>query len=295
MTREFVLGRDAGPYGRIARILVGAWLILAGVGQATRGGFGIIDAVELAGYTVGAVLLYTAVTYLLGERLLTRLNPWTATAMLLLPVVALTALSVILPVPATLLAALYLYVGLSIVLIGIIGYGGCEIIGLPVVLLRRRYTVYCAMNAIDAAERSLTEGRRGPAERAAALLALFAGLYYFLLQPLVDLLGIELPLSSRWGVVLLLPAIGILAWHAWREHRGTGWAGVARDHGIGSLALAANAAGIVAFGSVFFVYVILTAAVFATGVVQALRQARGMRHARTASFAAHDHEASRVS
>lgn len=275
MNHDFVLGRDAGPYGRIARALVGVWLILAGAGIARRGGFGTLDAVTLAGYTVGAVLLYTAVTYLLGERLLTRLNPWTGTALLLLPVVTLTALSVILPIPATLLAATYLYVGLSVLLIGVVGYGGCEIVGLPVVLLRRRYTVYCAFNAIDAAERPLTHGRHGPAERAAALLALLGGLYYFLLQPLLDLLDVHLPLSSRWGAVLLLPAIGVLAWHAWQEHRVDGWAGAARDRGVGAVALAANAVGIAAFGSVFFVYVALTAVVFLTGVVQGLRQAAG--------------------
>ncbi|MGH3382134.1 MAG: DUF6410 domain-containing protein, partial [Actinoallomurus sp.] len=268
----FVLGRDAGPYGRIARVLAGAWLVLAGVSQVAHDGLGLVEVAELLGYALAAALLYLAATYLFGVRTLTRLNTWTASALLLLPVMVVYALSAV-AVPRPLLAGLYAYVGVSVLLIGMVGYGGCEIVGLPVILLRRRYVVYCALNAIDAAERPLTHGPGRSAHRVAGLLAVVAGAYYFLLQPLFGLLGVRVPFAPRWGVLLLLPAIAVLARQAWRERHVAGWTAGARDRGIGTLALAANAVGILVFGSVLYVYFVLTAAVFLTGVVQGIRQA----------------------
>ena len=46
-------------------------------------------------------------------------------------------------------------------------YGGCEVLALPSLLFRRWYTVYCPLNAIDAAERAVrgVGGARAPEAR----------------------------------------------------------------------------------------------------------------------------------
>jgi len=41
-----------------------------------------------------------------------------------------------------------------------IGYGGCEIAGIPTLVLRRRYTLYCLFNSADLAERALRDRSR---------------------------------------------------------------------------------------------------------------------------------------
>lgn len=280
-TREhFVLGRDVGVYGRIARVLAGAWLVLAGVEQVIGAGVGLVDAAEVIGYLVAVTLFYTVVMYALGERVFARLNPWTGTTLLLIPIVTVTVLDVATELPLALPAAVYVYVGLSHVLIGIAGYGGCEIVGLPVVVLRRRYTVYCAMNALDAAERPLTSKTSPLAQLVAGIPALLGGIYYFLLQSLLYLLDVPVPFDSRWPVLLFLPAIGMLTAATWMGVRSTGWpaaSAATRSYGLGATGLATTAAGILVFGGILFAYAMLTAVIFAGGIAAAIRQATGQR------------------
>ncbi|MQA85763.1 MAG: hypothetical protein GEV03_14365 [Streptosporangiales bacterium] len=272
-----VLGRDMGPFGRIVRALTGAWLVLAGVSLALDGGVGVGEVAKIAGYVVAATVLYTAALHLLGERVLAWLNPWTATSVLLAPIVVLAGIDLLVAVPAALFAGLYFYVGLSLLVISVTGYGGCEIVGVPVVVLRRRYVVYCALNAVDAVERPLSGGPRKTARLVAGLLAVAAGVYYFLLQNLLDILGVPAPFDPRWGVLLLLPAIGVLGREAWTATRTVGWADAppdARSQALGAIALAITAAGIMVFGSVFFVYITLTGVIMVGGIVAAVQQAR---------------------
>jgi hypothetical protein len=37
----------------------------------------------------------------------------------------------------------------------VIGYGGCEVVGIPTLILRRRYRIYCAFSGADLVERRL--------------------------------------------------------------------------------------------------------------------------------------------
>jgi hypothetical protein len=53
------------------------------------------------------------------------------------------------------------------------GYGGCEIIGIPTLFVRRRYTVYCAMNGGDFVEHWLVK-QPAPVRWSLSVLA-FAG------------------------------------------------------------------------------------------------------------------------
>jgi hypothetical protein len=53
-----------------------------------------------------------------------------------------------------------LYIGVSLLVEALIGYGGCEIAGIPTLVLRRRYTLYCLFNSADLAERALRDRSR---------------------------------------------------------------------------------------------------------------------------------------
>lgn len=271
-TKAPVLGRDLGLVGRILRVLTGGWLILYAISLAHRGGYSIGETVQIAGYTLAVTAFYTVLTYILGRRLLDTLNPWTGAALLLSPLVIVGGLDQLLTLPSSLLAGLLIYAGLSLLLMAIIGYGGCEIIGIPVALLRRRYTVYCALNTIDAAEGALSHSRHGPGHVLAGALALLAGVYYFLLQFVFDLAGVDLPLDPRWGTTLLVPALAVLANRAWAD-RATGTTNQTRRHTIGAAALTTTMIGILIFGSVFPVLIALTGMIFIAGIATGLRQA----------------------
>lgn len=199
-----LLGRDIGPVGRVTRMLGGGWLVLAGVRMLTDGPrLGPGDAITGVDTVLAFTVLYIGLVHGLGDRVLTRLNPWTATSLLLTPILALSVATAFVDLPRALIAGAYGYVGGSLLLISIAGYGGCEIIGIPEVLLRRRYPVYCPLNAVDAVERPFRRNVHRTADRIAGVLALLAGIYYFLLQSVLAMLDVHPPIDSRWGVVLL--------------------------------------------------------------------------------------------
>jgi diacylglycerol kinase len=53
-----------------------------------------------------------------------------------------------------------LYIGVSLVVEAVIGYGGCEIAGIPTLMLQQRYTIYCLLNSADLAERAMRHRSR---------------------------------------------------------------------------------------------------------------------------------------
>lgn len=157
------LGATAGRYGRLARAVIALWLIAGGVSLLGRytlrldtlrppGSGALADAAQAAGYLVATLAVYTALVWLLGDRLLARLNPWSRAALLLVPVVAATMLAVARLGPTPLLVGELWYVGASLLAVAAVGYSGCEVAGIPMLVLRRRYPVYCALNALDAVE-----------------------------------------------------------------------------------------------------------------------------------------------
>lgn len=272
-----VLGRDMGTVGRVTRALVGGWLVLASVRvlvETPR--LGPSDVAVAAGTVLALTVLYTALVRVLGDRVLTRLNPWTGTSMLLTPVVVLALAMTVVDVPRGLVAGSFAYGGVSLLLVSVTGYGGCEVVGIPAALLRRRYTVFCPLNVVDAVEHPLRHARPLP-EKVAAVLAALAGIYYFLLNGVLDTAGVDPPVDPRWGVVLLLPAVVVLALRAAGGIRETGWPAMtkeARSHGIGALALTATAIGLLAFGDILFAAMVLLLVIYAGGVVAGVRQLR---------------------
>jgi Family of unknown function (DUF6410) len=154
-----VIGRDLRPAGRLVRVLAGLLFLLAGVSAGSSMGvwlsLGSLGGVVVA--LLGTAVFYTIVVGVLGERLLARANPWLAAAGIVLPLAILSAVP---RVPAQVVVGGDLYLGLAMLVQAAIGYGGCEIVGVPTLLLRRRYTVYCVLNGADVVEAWLQDRPR---------------------------------------------------------------------------------------------------------------------------------------
>ena len=157
-TKQFVIGRDIGGAGRVVRVLAGllnlaaALSILSFMRPVTAADLG---QVALATAAVAAV--YTIVMATVGERLVARMDPWLAALALVLPL----AIVFLLPfVPDAITVGAFTYIAISQFVQAAIGYGGCEIVGIPTLILRRRYTVYCALNGADLVERWLRNQQR---------------------------------------------------------------------------------------------------------------------------------------
>ena len=162
------LGLDVGVFGRWSRLLWGVAILLplafGAVGDLQSSGTSL-SFYGLAGvYVVGISAAYVAVYWAFGERIFARANPWVNTAVFVGPafVVAwwdlvfgpLTGLSL----PTALPLAASVYIGISFILQWKIKYGGCEVVALPIILSKRRYTTYCLpLVALDAVEKVVVE------------------------------------------------------------------------------------------------------------------------------------------
>ncbi|HEX6511688.1 MAG TPA: DUF6410 domain-containing protein [Chloroflexota bacterium] len=115
--------------------------IYFGGSPGVLGGIAAVFVICVAGYTL--------LVWLLGDSLLSRLDPWVLAILLVAPALVLFLF------PEPLAIGYDAFLGISMVAQAAVGYGGCEIMGLPTVVIRRRYTVYCAMNGGDLVERWL--------------------------------------------------------------------------------------------------------------------------------------------
>lgn len=175
MSRYGTIGYDLGRVGRWARVGSGL-LIAAGAAASTvigldevaePGAFLLQMLVYLAAITVAYLLAYL----LLGERLFARANPWLNTLILVGPALLIAYWNLTLEyalgaeLPAPLVVAMLAYVAASFLIQAAIGYGGCEVVALPILVFRRRYVSYCLpIVMIDAAERGWMDSsgmRRG--------------------------------------------------------------------------------------------------------------------------------------
>lgn len=171
-SRYGTLGLDVGRFGRWSRLLWG--LVILGPTAVAL----IQDYVEtgislrFVGLTVFYLVVitgaYTAVYWLLGERLFATANPWINTAILVGPAFILAWWQFTIDpwtgirLPTGLSLAMGLYVGISLILQWHIKYGGCEVVSIPILLLKRRYTTYCIpLVALDAAEKAIVDRKTG--------------------------------------------------------------------------------------------------------------------------------------
>lgn len=195
------VGRELWAAGRVARILAGILFLAAALGTAVT--FHLISLFGLLGIgatVVVAATAYTLATGALGERFLARADPWLAALALVLPLAVVAVLPFL---PPAIPVGLDAFIAISLLTQAIIGYGGCEIVGIPTLVLRRRFTVYCAMNGVDLVERWL-RARAGWIRWGLALLAfLFTGTLITVVAETVGNLG-------YWIAYVLFLAVGLI-------------------------------------------------------------------------------------
>jgi hypothetical protein len=146
----FVIGRGIGPVGRWSRLFLGlyflAFLVLNPLylHPVPRDEIGTL-ALTVAGFFLLIAAFYFAAFYLVSDAILSRMSPWVGTIIFVgLP----TTLGLLGLFPRPVQMAFGLYVGCSLIVIFFMRYGGCEVVGLPSLLLKRRFTLYCPFNAM---------------------------------------------------------------------------------------------------------------------------------------------------
>ncbi len=179
------LGLDVGVVGRWSRLAWGLLILVPIVYDlSTRSdllgsrGFYFQAVLFLAGITGSYVLVYWA----FGERFFATANPWVNTAIFVGPAFMvgwwpiLVAPVTGIEIPEALALGMGVYIGISFILQWRIGYGGCEVVSIPIILLRRRYVTYCIpLIAFDAVEKKITDSlasKQSAASRQAALVSL---------------------------------------------------------------------------------------------------------------------------
>jgi Family of unknown function (DUF6410) len=161
------LGRDLLPVGRSIRFLAGLGLLATTVLRALQFSDSPSVLGGIAAVFVVCVVGYTLLVWLLGERLFRGGDPWLLAILMVAPALVLFLF------PAQLVIGYDAFLGISMVAQAAAGYGGCEIVGISTLFVRRRYTVYCAMNGGDFVERWLV--KQPPPVRWSLSLLAFAG------------------------------------------------------------------------------------------------------------------------
>ena len=151
--KSFTIGYDLGTVGTWVRILIGviasSALLLVDLSD--------VSAVFLArtgGWLVGILAVYTAAYALLAPRVLPKVNPWVSTVLFYGPVLVLPYVDAL---PDAFRVALSLYVTVSIAVVVFVRYGGCEVVGIPALIVRDRYVVYCPWNTVDLVDKAIQD------------------------------------------------------------------------------------------------------------------------------------------
>ncbi len=204
----FVIGNGVGIVGRWMRLFLGINtviylvinpVLLNPIPKEELLSFASERLLALAALTI----IYIVVFKLFGKLLFARLSPWAGTAVFLgLP----TLLVILHLVPPVWQMAFGMYVGLSLILTFFLRYGGCEVVSIPSLLFKNRYTMYCPLNAIDSVERAVAPDTYSKGHQAFMLLSLgivsIVGGYYYIFE--------GWRFFSRYGLAFELPS-----WTAW--------------------------------------------------------------------------------
>lgn len=243
----FVIGCGIGPVGRWFRLFLGVYTLiflvlnrfyLHPVALQVLPAF----VLSVAGYLLLIVALHFGVFALWGESVASKLNPWARTAAYIgiFPIV----FAFLRILPPALQEAMGLYWGISLILLFLMRYGGCELIALPALVLKRRFAVYCPFNAIDAIERAVTPDKSWSGNRPLMILSLaiivFVGGYFILVvwNDLLGQTGIAIHIDRHWSLLLLVPCIhfAALALKEYRARRSFA-APLVRKYALGALFL----------------------------------------------------------
>ncbi len=168
------LGIEVGTFGRWSRLALGI-LMLAPIavkvsGDLDGGGEPFSFYLRAAAYLAAISAAYVIVYRLLSPNVLGRTGPWTNTLIFVGP--AFTAAwwpAIIEPWSGIVIASevalgVGAYIGLSFLLQWRIGYGGCEVVSLPIALGAPRHATYCVPLVVaDAVEKQIVDRRANPA------------------------------------------------------------------------------------------------------------------------------------
>ncbi len=225
--RDFTIGYDVGFVGRWFRLIVGLYFsVLATVVPLIQEPVSAAEALSFLG-TLGLYLLlilgvYVAAFYILAERVLARANPWVGTLILLGPLVLITAFQW---GPQAFRVALGAYYSIASIFNFAMSYGGCEVVAIPSLIFRRRYTLYCPYNAVDAVESALMVSSGGQKILAviSMTIAVSVGGYFLLIEEfnMIRDLGLRIDIPNQWALLLLIP-IAHMGWNTWRAYRTSG-------------------------------------------------------------------------
>ena len=161
------VGRDLLPVGRLIRIVAGSTLLVAAALSSLQFRGSPLVLGGIAAVFVICVVGYTLAVWLFGERFFSGGDAWLLAILLVAPALVLFLF------PEQLSIGYDAFLGISMVVQATIAYGGCEVMGIPTLLVRRRYTVYCAMNGGDVVEHWLV--RQPAAVRWTLSVLAFAG------------------------------------------------------------------------------------------------------------------------
>lgn len=222
-TTTFTVGYHLGSIGTWLRLVLGVLLPLGYLGAELTGEEVTANhLIEVAGWLAAVFAVYFTAHWLLGERFFAKVNPWVSTVILYGPVFVVPYVDFL---PLTFRLGLGLYIAVSLLVAVFIRYGGCEMVGIPSLILRRRYVVYCPWNTVDLADKAITDSQWsrhldgwGPRLTAAAAMAIVLGVYPELTPPLP-----QLPRPVFWGIVVLAGAVALAAWAAVRSRRASSW------------------------------------------------------------------------
>ncbi len=166
-----ILGLDVGVVGHWARLIFGGLLVLFVaanlIARLSANAISSAWLVQFLAYFFGIMIVYTGVYWFLGERgILARLSPWANTAIFVGPAFVIAWSDFLITpltgyvIPRYFWLAMLAYIGFSFVLQWRLGYGGCEVVALPILLFRKRYPTYCIpLVAVDAVEKAVVDRR----------------------------------------------------------------------------------------------------------------------------------------
>ena len=152
--RGFAVGQEVGSCGRCTRVVLGLLGLVYIGGSVAQSGLSAALLGQIGGSLLLTAILYIALFWVLGARVLSHLHPWIRTGIFWGPMLF---------IPLLLLISwgwgfgMLLYLSVTLIVGGLTSYGGCEVVALPSLLFRRHYTVYCPLNAIDLVERRYTK------------------------------------------------------------------------------------------------------------------------------------------
>lgn len=153
-----MIGRNTTTLGRWVRLVGGLLLVLL----AALSMISITDRADARGVLLSflAILIAYELAYLLLEKpLLSRMNPWLNSLVMVVPALVIALAPVF---PTALRYGMILYLGVTCILNAVTRYGGCEVLAIPTLVHGRQYAVYCPTNLIDLAEQAGRAGKPTP-------------------------------------------------------------------------------------------------------------------------------------